>query len=171
MAVAVAAVGDADGEIVDVVPDENLDIIPMSVDKFGRLYENMRRGAAASGSFLRSPSGLSFKLTPENDYDMDNRRLTNVIDPANSSDVLNLKYYLSSKNNCGGRRLLEVGIPSSETDAGNKANVNSTIRDRKTSMRAYMDILARDGETTMRTHYTTYFDNANAEMGKIVKKK
>ncbi|KAF5301226.1 hypothetical protein FQA39_LY10812 [Lamprigera yunnana] len=46
------------------------------------------------------------QLTPENDYDMEKRRLTNVMDPANSSDVLNLKYYLSNRNNCGGSRLL-----------------------------------------------------------------
>ncbi|KAF5272332.1 hypothetical protein FQA39_LY07933 [Lamprigera yunnana] len=96
-------------------------------------------------------------LEPKTDYAMD---------PVNSSDVLNLKYYLSSRNNC----LLEVGIPSSETEATNKAYVNSTTRDSETSMRAYMDMLARDSEVTMRTHYTAYFDNTNAEMGKISEK-
>ncbi|KAF5280055.1 hypothetical protein FQA39_LY18170 [Lamprigera yunnana] len=122
----------------------------MSVDKFGRLYENMRRFAAASGSSLRRPPALGFKFTPENDYDIDNRRLTNVLDPVNSSDVLNLKYYLSKKNNCSDDRLLEVGIPSGETDATNKAYVESIIRDSETSMRTYMDMLARDGHTV---HY------------------
>ncbi|KAF5301648.1 hypothetical protein FQA39_LY10695 [Lamprigera yunnana] len=63
-----------------------------------------------------------------------------------------------------------VGIPSSETDATNKAYVDSAIRDSKTSTRAYMDMLARDGETDMRTHYMAYFDNTNAETGKIVEK-
>ncbi|KAF5283586.1 hypothetical protein FQA39_LY17288 [Lamprigera yunnana] len=83
--------------------------------------ESSASGDVISGSSLRGPPGLGFKLTPENDYDMDNRRLTNVMDPANLSNVLNSKYYLSSRNNCGGSRLLEVGIRSSETD--------STIRD------------------------------------------
>ncbi|KAF5282276.1 hypothetical protein FQA39_LY17638 [Lamprigera yunnana] len=84
-------------------------------------------GKRGSNSLL-GPPGLGFKLTPENDYHMDNRMLTNVMNPANTSDVLNLKYYLSSRNNCGGSRLLKVGIPSSETDATNKAYVDSTIR-------------------------------------------
>ncbi|KAF5291668.1 hypothetical protein FQA39_LY14305 [Lamprigera yunnana] len=110
----------------------------------------MRHVGATSGSSLRGPPGLGFKLTSENDYDIDNRRLTNVMDPANSSNVLDLKYYLSS-----GSRLLEVGIPSSKTDAIYKSYVDSTIR---------------DSETTMRTHYTAYFDNTNAEMGIIIEK-
>ncbi|KAF5290781.1 hypothetical protein FQA39_LY14624 [Lamprigera yunnana] len=71
---------------------------------------------AASGSSLRGPPGLGFNLTPENDYDMDNRRLTNVIDPANLSDVFNLKYYLSSRNNCGGSRVLESASPGIEDE-------------------------------------------------------
>ncbi|KAF5298565.1 hypothetical protein FQA39_LY11766 [Lamprigera yunnana] len=83
--------------------------------------EDRASGDAASGSSIRGPPGLGFKLSPENDYDMNNRRWTNVMDFANSSDVLNLKYYLSSKNSCGSGRLLEVGIPCSETDATNKA--------------------------------------------------
>ncbi|KAF5291680.1 hypothetical protein FQA39_LY14317 [Lamprigera yunnana] len=69
-----------------------------------------------------------------------------------------------------GDRLLEVGIPFGETDATNKAFVDSIIRDRETRIRTYMDMLARDGETAMRTHYTAYFDNTNAEMRKIVEK-
>ncbi|KAF5298082.1 hypothetical protein FQA39_LY11850 [Lamprigera yunnana] len=139
-------------------------------NKFGGLHENMRRVVAASGTSLRVPPGLGFKLTPENDYDMENRRLANVMDPANSNDVLNLKYYLSSSNYFGGSRLLEVGTPCSKMDATNKAYVDSAIRDNKTNTRTYMDMLTRDGEAAMRTHYTTYFDNANAEMGKIVEK-
>ncbi|KAF5289941.1 hypothetical protein FQA39_LY14950 [Lamprigera yunnana] len=119
---------------------------------------------------LRGPPGLGFKLTPENDYDMENRRLTNVMDPANSNDVLNLKYYLSSRNYFDGSRLLEVDTLSSEMDATNKAYVDSTIRDIETSMRTYMDMFARDSEAAMRTHYTVYFDITNAEMEKNFKK-
>ncbi|KAF5286687.1 hypothetical protein FQA39_LY16170 [Lamprigera yunnana] len=121
----------------------------MSVDKFGRLYENMRRVAAASGSSLRGPPGSAFKLTPENDYDMDNRRLTNIMDHANSSDVLNLKYYLSSRNKCGGSCLLEI-LPY------------------EIARRAYAPICICSLE--MARHYTAYFHNTNAEMRKIVVK-
>ncbi|KAF5304323.1 hypothetical protein FQA39_LY09702 [Lamprigera yunnana] len=53
-------------------------------------------------------------------------------------------------------------------DATNKAYVDSAIRDNKRIMRAYVDMFTRDGEVAMRTHYTAYFDNANAEMMKIV---
>ncbi|KAF5288117.1 hypothetical protein FQA39_LY15504 [Lamprigera yunnana] len=130
----------------------------------------MRRVAAASGTSLRGSPGLGFKLTPENDYDMDNRRLANVMNGANSNDVLNSKYCLSSRNYFGGSRLLEVGTPSSEMDATNKTCVDSAIRDSETSMRTYMDMLARDSDPAMRTHYTAYFDNTNAERGKIVEK-
>ncbi|KAF5287949.1 hypothetical protein FQA39_LY15587 [Lamprigera yunnana] len=98
-------------------------------------------GKAASGTLLRDPTGLGFKLTPENDYDMENRRLVNVMDPANLNDVFNLKYYLSSRNYFGGSRLLEVGTPSIKMDATNKAYVDSAIRDSETSMRTYMDML------------------------------
>ncbi|KAF5306651.1 hypothetical protein FQA39_LY08840 [Lamprigera yunnana] len=112
----------------------------------------MRRVAVASGTSLRRPPSLGFKLIPENDYDMENRRLANVMDSANSNDVLNLKYYLSSRNYFGGSRLLEA------------------IRDNETSMRAYINMLTRDGEAAMRMHYKTYFDNANAQMWKIVEK-
>ncbi|KAF5283593.1 hypothetical protein FQA39_LY17295 [Lamprigera yunnana] len=57
-----------------------------------------------------------------------------------------------------------------EMDATNKAYVDSAIQDSKTCMRIYMDILARNSEAAMRTHYTAYFDNTNAKMGKIVEK-
>ncbi|KAF5305676.1 hypothetical protein FQA39_LY09165 [Lamprigera yunnana] len=55
-------------------------------------------------------------------------------------------------------------------DATNKAYANSAIRDNEMSMRAYMDMFTRDGKAVMNIHYTVYFDNANAEMGKIVEK-
>ncbi|KAF5287820.1 hypothetical protein FQA39_LY15681 [Lamprigera yunnana] len=121
----------------------------------------MRRVAAASS--LGGPPGLGFKLTSENDCDMDNKKLTNVMDSANSSDVLNLKYYLSSRNNCGGSCLFNVGIPSSETDTTNKAYVDSTIRDSETSTRAYMNMLALDA------NLKTKFDSFTPQLVNIQK--
>ncbi|KAK4882197.1 hypothetical protein RN001_005516 [Aquatica leii] len=96
----------------------------MSVDKFGRLYENTRRAATNQ----RGPPGVGFILTDDNNYDMKNRRLINVGNPIDPHNALNLKYYLSSKCDFDGNRLTRVGDPKDNTDATNKAYVDDIVR-------------------------------------------
>lgn len=55
----------------------------MSVDKFGR-RSNRKRPE-------RGPKGDGFKLTPEGDYDIQNKRLRFLDDPVDSQDGVNLK--------------------------------------------------------------------------------
>ncbi|KAK4886134.1 hypothetical protein RN001_002405 [Aquatica leii] len=96
----------------------------MSVDKFGRLYENTRRAATNQ----REPPGVGFILTGDNNYDMKNRRLINVGNPIDSHNALNLKHYLSSKCDFDGNRLTQVGDPKDNADATNKAYVGDIVR-------------------------------------------
>lgn len=56
----------------------------MSVDVFGRQLE---KNAGASD---RGPPGIGFKVTADGNYDIDNKRLCNVLDPVNQNDAATL---------------------------------------------------------------------------------
>lgn len=55
----------------------------MSVDVFGR-----KLGGAESN---RGPPGVGYKITEDNQYDLENKRLTNVGTAINPDDAVNLK--------------------------------------------------------------------------------
>lgn len=57
----------------------------MSVDVFGRQLEK------SAGASTRGPPGVGFKITSDVQYDMDNKRLTNLSDPVNQNDAVTLK--------------------------------------------------------------------------------
>ncbi|WP_221935974.1 hypothetical protein, partial [Klebsiella pneumoniae] len=59
----------------------------MTIDKFGRSLKS------SSQKILQGPKGEGFKLTPEGDFDIKNKRLQNVGDPVDIKDAVNL-YYL-----------------------------------------------------------------------------
>lgn len=58
----------------------------MSVDKFGR-HANRRVGAGV----IKGPKGNGFDLTPEGNFDIGGKNLTNVRDPLKETDAVNLK--------------------------------------------------------------------------------
>ncbi|KAK4885842.1 hypothetical protein RN001_002113 [Aquatica leii] len=78
-------------------------ILLMSLDKFGRSNGNTRHVV-----FQQGPRGVGFKVTIDNDYDMENKRLLNVGDPIEPHNALNLKYYMDEKCNFKGKRLLNI---------------------------------------------------------------
>ena len=55
----------------------------MSVDVFGRNLGNIE------GS--RGPPGIGFKVTADGHYDMENKKICNVAEPQQPSDVVNLE--------------------------------------------------------------------------------
>lgn len=55
----------------------------MSVDVFGR---NLERSGGSRG-----PPGVGFKVTSDGQYDMDNKRLTNVANPIQLNEAVNLE--------------------------------------------------------------------------------
>lgn len=55
----------------------------MSVDIFGR-------GSGEHSQGLRGPPGKGFKLTADEQYDIERKRLCNVAEPINSGDAVNL---------------------------------------------------------------------------------
>lgn len=56
------------------------------IDKFGR-----RRGSA-SGLVTRGPPGIGFKLTKDNNYDIQGRRLKNIGEPSDEQDAATRMY-------------------------------------------------------------------------------
>lgn len=60
----------------------------MSIDVFGRqLTKNLIKGAAAT----RGPPGEGFRVTPDGQYDMNNKRLCNVGEPKEINDATSIK--------------------------------------------------------------------------------
>lgn len=99
----------------------------MSIDKFGR----RKRGAKATPG----PKGVGFKLTPDGQYDMEDKRLVNVADPVQDKDAVNVKtlrsasaIFMQSKDgvyNANSKKIINVKDPSSANDAANKKYVDS----------------------------------------------
>lgn len=92
----------------------------LSIDKFGGYlgYANKDRS---------TQPGIGFKLTSNNDYDIDQKRLTNIGDSIDPNDAVNLNYvksncliYDGEQINIKKRKLTNVGDPKSDTDAVTK---------------------------------------------------
>lgn len=100
----------------------------MSVDKFGRHEESL---LFKSITGVKGPPGEGFHLTNDGDYDLKNKRLSNIGDPRLLEDAVNAKYL---RKNCliksgngnfdSGRKLIRnVGAPVLPNDAVNLAYV------------------------------------------------
>lgn len=60
----------------------------MSIDKFGRFKHKNTRIIPIR---QKNPN-YGFKLTPDGDFDMENKRIRNVLEPIESNDAINKKY-------------------------------------------------------------------------------
>lgn len=65
----------------------------MSIDVFGRHLND-----ASKVIIVREPSEIEFKLTPDNQYDIDGRRLCNIALPNNNHNVVTPKSIQSMRN-------------------------------------------------------------------------
>lgn len=63
----------------------------MSVDVFGRRLALSNNKIAIVGR--QGPAGVGFQLTPDGNYDINNKRLCNIGDSKEDGDVLSLKIY------------------------------------------------------------------------------
>jgi hypothetical protein len=93
-----------------------------SIDKFGGYI-----GYASRENLKVGPPGKGFKLTPLGDYDMENKRLTNIGDCIDSKDAVTKNYILETcpvfeekQVNLRKRKITNVGDPETETDVVNK---------------------------------------------------
>lgn len=93
----------------------------MSIDKFGRYHAALRGGR-------QGPPGLGFTLSNDGHFDIRNKRLANVADPVNESDVITLKHYLNTKYDFDLKRLVNLAGPQSDTDGVNKMYVDHACR-------------------------------------------
>lgn len=63
----------------------------MSVDVFGRILEGRKT------SVIKGSPGIGYKLTKDNHYDIDSKRLCNIADPQESGDAVNKRFLLDEK--------------------------------------------------------------------------
>lgn len=101
----------------------------MSVDKFGRFSERKREG---------------IKLTSNGDYDLERKRIKFLKDPIDPEDAINL---LTLKANClpmtttklgvQNRRIINVGKPTSGSDAATKQFVENLIPLKNVQTKSY----------------------------------
>lgn len=101
----------------------------MVVDKFGRQQGSGRSGGGSA--IVRGPPGIGFKLTTNNDFDIENRRICNVGDPKDDGDVVNKKCTLIVREkvvSARKRRLIDVDEPELDTDATTKKYVKKKAR-------------------------------------------
>jgi hypothetical protein len=84
---------------------------------FGIKYKHKRSKAVKSE---KGDSGIGFKLTHDNNYDMDNKRLTNIHKPTENKDTVNEEYFFDGLN-----RLIEsFHWKNEDVDINNKAIKN-----------------------------------------------
>lgn len=99
----------------------------MSVDKFGRFEASSGQLNSAVGSnnssssrVLRGPPGQGFKLTDNGDYDMENKRLTNIGVPRDDGDAITGREF----DNLA-RHALKINFANLKYDAG-KVTIRQT---------------------------------------------
>lgn len=93
-----------------------------SIDKFGGYI-----GFTSKENVVVGPSGIGFKLTDKQNFNIENKRLTNVGEAVDSSDAVTLNY-ISSKCllledkqvNLRKRKIVNVNDPESDMDVVNK---------------------------------------------------
>lgn len=93
-----------------------------SIDKFGGYI-----GFNSKENVVVGPSGIGFQLTDEQNFNIVNKRLTNVGEAVDPSDAVNLNY-ISSKCllledkqvNLRKRKIVNVSDPESDMDVVNK---------------------------------------------------
>lgn len=96
----------------------------MSVDKFGRHTESVKLQQVAKG-----PPGEGFKLTPDGDYDIQEKFLKNVPDAVDETDAVNLRVLKSKTRLClklhdqiydvRSKPIRNIPNPTTDTDAVN----------------------------------------------------
>lgn len=100
----------------------------MSIDKFGR-----RKGAKATPG----PKGVGFKLTPDGNYDMEDKILVNIADPVKDADAVNVRSVHSAIASCmrdedgtfdaHSKKIVNLKDPTSSNDVVNKKYVDGKV--------------------------------------------
>lgn len=106
----------------------------MSIDKFGRTVNNhnvSKFGSSVKNSAvaIRGPPGVGFKRTADGDYDMQNKRLVNVVVGKDKRDAINKDYLdaiVSSQNNKIIKLAQNIDAVLKDNIKLNKINVNSS---------------------------------------------
>lgn len=96
----------------------------MSIDKFGRSSRGQKRP-------LRGPKGEGFNLTPEGDYDIQNKKIRNLAAPEKSTDATT-KRYVDSKSvpynkdtwTFRNKKISNIEDPEAEYDGVNLRTLN-----------------------------------------------
>lgn len=143
-----------------------------SVDKFGHHISNRK--------IQTGPPGVGFKIDQNGNFDIDQRKLTNVKEPTENMDVVTIKYlqdnnymfipsdkYLSLQN----KRVVKMEDPIDETDAVNKRYLKLMKKSLETEMRNNC-IYAKEGESAidMKNRHLINIPDPSKENDVITKK-
>lgn len=97
----------------------------MTIDKFGRSLK------ASSSKNLKGLKGEGFNLTPDGDYDMQNKKLCNLASPLQAADAATKSYvdyrsvpFSEGKYDMQNRRIWQLADPKVPTDAVNLRTLN-----------------------------------------------
>lgn len=97
----------------------------MTIDKFGRSLK------ASSSKNLKGLKGEGFNLTPDGDYDMQNKKLCNLASPLQEADAVTKSYvdyrsvpFSDGKYDMQRRRIWQLADPQVPTDAVNLRTLN-----------------------------------------------
>lgn len=108
-------------------------VIMNTIDLFGRAMMSMTDEAMAATK--RGPRGYGFKLTPEGNFDVENRRITNVGAPINDNDLVTKRSVLMLSDSDEGvidvkkRRLVHVKEPLDNHDVCTKKYTDELVDD------------------------------------------
>lgn len=103
----------------------------MGVDKFGRYTSSKSRS-------IRGPKGDGFKLTSDGHYDIQEKRLVNLIDPVEDGDAINKRSVLAVFNNtmrvnkdgmfnAHSKKIVNLKDPTNPNDVANKKYIDAKV--------------------------------------------
>lgn len=92
----------------------------MSIDIFGRQL-------VSGGSAIRGPPGIGFKITANNQYDMDNKQLCNVGDAQQPNDAVSLKIVQATLQQVSHSLELKINNNISEQQAKNNDDIRNVM--------------------------------------------
>uniref|UniRef100_A0A1Y1MVN7 Uncharacterized protein n=1 Tax=Photinus pyralis TaxID=7054 RepID=A0A1Y1MVN7_PHOPY len=126
------------------------------MDKFGRSHTH-----AQFGKLLKT----KFSITDDT-INVENKRLSNVVDPIERHDALTLQHYLSTRLNLNGNRLMNLADPVDDRDAINKGYLTQYMQIAKApvdSLRNYVAVLEEELKAVKETLHKLIEDAAGGE--------
>ncbi|KAJ8911475.1 hypothetical protein NQ315_010846 [Exocentrus adspersus] len=129
-----------------------------SIDKFGR------RRKSYQSKVVRMPSARSLKVNHEGDYDLQNKRLTQVGAPQHESDAATMKYVTDCIEECGSSLHTAVNKSADIILASVQEGVKKEIKRLEDSFTTKYDTLHENIKDSVQLHLKPVYEHIDSEI-------